>query len=225
MSNPSDKDYHPSPIEQASKRHWNEYTSYHRLSSLRSFLIALVSIIFAFAAVVHSWYSDSKPKFLPYVIDRNGPSVLTAKLEATVPDARRIKEHLADWTRAMRTVTIDPKAQTRAIRQAFAWVDEDTIGKQQLSDWYSANDPRVRATKGIVDVDVNSVVLEDGNTWLIDWTETAYNLKPGQVEIKSHWRMSVVIRIQSADTEEQFESNWSGIFIEQFHLQDLDHST
>jgi len=217
---------HPSPIEQASQRNWNEVQSFHRDRDRWKSIICAGAIVVAGLAVARGWYHDSEPKLIPYVVDRNGPSLLTARLEQHMPDAARIEGHLRDWIREVRTVSSDPAMQAQLYNHAFSCTDSGSIGYQQLQDWYRANLPADRAKIGTVNVTVTSVIPQGGGDgWLIDWTETAYAPKPGKLTQVSYWRMTVTTHIHLPETEEEFATNWDGVFVTSLHIESLEHAT
>ena len=222
MMRRSKREFNPSAIEQAAQRNWNEAYSYHRVNSQRYFALSIVCVCVAGLAVARLWYLDTQPKFIPYVIDRNGPSLLTARLEAHMPDAARIKGHLTTWVMGMRTVVNDLHYQKHLVDQTYGWIDSESIAHQQLNDWYTANNPYVRMKTTTVDVDINSVVSQDGEGWLVDWTETTYT-QPGKPETKSYWRMTVIAHVRLPESQEEFEADWDGVWVKEFHIQSLEH--
>jgi type IV secretory pathway TrbF-like protein len=214
-------DYHPSAIAQTDQRKWNEAYGYHRDNARRWFLVAAGAVVVAGGAVARGWYHDTEPKRVPWIIDRNGPSVMTAHLEASLPDAVRIKGHLTDWIMGMRTVTSDTILQSKLVTRTYAWTDATAIGHQQLDAWYTVNNPYERAKLGTVDIDEVSVVAQSGDGWLIDWKETAYARDIGKIPQTSWWRMSVNVHVRLPETDDEFRTNWDGVFTESFHLISL----
>lgn len=215
-------EHHPSAVQQAGQRHWNETYGFYRTNSRRWFLGMMGAITVAGGAVARGWYHDTEPKNIPWIIDRNGPSVMTAHLEASMPDASRIKGHLTDWIMSMRTVTSDVRMQERLVLQTYAWTDAAAIGHQQLDTWYMANNPYERAKLNTVDVDVTGVVAQSSDTWLIDWRETAYARDISKIPQTSYWRMSVTVHIRLPETDAEVRANWDGVFTQSFHLIGLD---
>lgn len=223
MMRRSQREYNPSAVEQAGQRRWNEAYGFYREQARRWFIFGVCGLGVGGAGVARTWYYDSQPKMIPYVIDRNGPSVMTAHLETHMPDAARIKGHLTTWVMGLRTVTSDPLVQKHLVDQTYAWMDNTAIGHQQLDTWYLANNPYKRVKDNTVDVDVTAVVSQGGNGWLIDWTETAYAREPGKLVQVSYWRMSVIVHIRLPETDEEFRANWDGVFTESMHVLSLEH--
>ena len=221
----SNREYNPSAIEQAAQRNWNEAWGFYRDQSRRWFIVGVCSLGVAGIIEARSWFRDTQPKMIPYVIDRNGPSLLTARLELHIPDAARIEGHLKTWVAGMRTVTSDPLMQKHLVDQTYAWTSSDAIGRQQLDTWYIANNPYERVKKNTIDVDVTSVVPQGGEGWLVDWTETAYAREPGKMVQTSYWRMTVTTHIHLPETDEEMRANWDGVFATSFHVTSLERSS
>jgi len=215
-------DYNPSAIEQAGQRNWNEAYSYHRDNARRWFFVAAGMVLITGIAEVRGWMHDGQPKRIPFVVDRDGPSVRTAMLIENMPDAARIRGHLTTWVSGFRSVVSDPIYQKRLIDQTYAWTDATAIGREQLDKWYVVNNPYDRVKKTTVDVDITSVVPQGGDVWLVDWTETAWAREPGKLVQTSHWRMTVTVHIKLPETDNEVIANWDGVFTQSFHLLSLD---
>lgn len=210
----------PSAVEQAGQRNWNDAYGYHRVNARRWFLVASGAVIVTIIDELRSWSHDRDPQQIPWVIDRNGPSVLTAKLEQQMPDAARIKGHMYDWIRAWRTVTSDPLMQKNLSDYVFARVDSASIAWQKTTEWYRANQPNIRATKNTVDVDIVSVIAQGGAVWLADWTETAWDHQVGKTPQTSTWRMTFSVRVALPQTDADFKANWDGVWVTDWHIQE-----
>jgi len=218
MMRRSQREFNPSAIEQAAQRNWNEAWGYHRDNARRWFYVSMCAVGVAGVAVAHSWYHDTKPERVPWLVDRNGPSVMVAQLVKQMPDATRIMGHLTTWVMGMRTVTSDPLFQKHLVDQTENWVDASTIAYQQLNDWYRVNNPFERVKTNTVDVDVTAVVPQGGNSWLIDWSETAYAHDPGKTPTVSYWRMSATVNIHLPETDDEFRANWDGVYTTSLHI-------
>lgn len=225
MMRRSKRKYNPSAIEQASKRNWNEAWGYHRDQATYWSIAAVCAIGVAGLAVARGWYHDTEPKMIPWVIDRNGPSLLTARLELKIPDAARIEGHLKTWVVSMRTVTSDIVQQNILTSQAFAWISDPSTAHDKLTEMIHANDPRIKGKDFTTDVDVTGIVAQGGDTWLIDWTETTHSRTPGKAVTQTYWRMTVLIHISLPETEEEMMSNWTGVWADDFHIISLPGKT
>jgi len=218
MMRRSQREYNPSAIEQAAKRNWNEAWSYQHDNARRWFFVAVGSTVVSSLSIGCVWYAATLPKSVPYVIDRSGPSQITARLEARIPEASRIKGHLKQWVEDVFTVTSDSVAQALRVDQAYAWIDTQSQANDQLITWYTANNPYERAKKYTVSVEVNSVISQGGDSWLIDWTEIAYPREPGKIPQRSTWRMSVIIHVSLPEKEAEIFTNWDGVFVQFLHI-------
>ena len=221
MMRKSKRQYSPSAIEQAAQRNWNEAWGYHRDQSRRWFILGTAALVVSGVAVGSACWLAGQSKVVPYVVDRNGPSVQVAQLQANMPDASRIKGHLTTWVQGFRTVSSDAANQKRMIDQTYAWTDNASIGQQQLNDWYLLHKPAERAKTETVDVDVQSVIPQGGDVWLVDWSETAWSREPGHLPQTTLWRMTVNVQVRIPQTDEQIKANWDGVFTKSFHVQGI----
>jgi type IV secretion system protein TrbF len=221
MMRRSSREYNPSAIEQAAQRNWSEAWGYHRDQARRWFIVGVSALGVAGIAVGTASWLASQSRVTPFVVDHAGPTVVTARLEASMPDSARIKGHLTTWVGGMRTVSSDAAAQLRMVNQTYAWTDSASIAHQQLDDWYIANKPNERAAKGTVDVDIQSVIPQGGNVWQIDWMETAWAREPGKLTRVSTWRMIVTVMVRIPTTDAEVIANWDGVFAQSFHLQSI----
>ncbi len=221
MMRKSERPFHPSAIEQAAQRNWNEAWGYHRDQSRRWFIVGTAALAVAGVAVGSACWLAGQTKLVPYVVDRNGPSLITAQLEANLPDAARIKGHLATWVGGFRTVSSDAANQKRMIDQTYAWTDSSSLGQQQLNEWYIAHKPIERAKTETVDVDIQSVIPQGGDVWLVDWRETAWSREPGRLPQTSFWRMTITVRVKVPETDAEIRANWDGVFTQSFHIQSI----
>ena len=221
MTRRSKRAYNSSAIEQAAQRNWNEAYGYHRDQARRWFIIGTTALAVAGVAIGSASWLAAQPKVVPYLVSNNGPTVQTALLMASIPDAARIKGHLTTWVQGFRTVSSDSANQKRMIDQTYAWTDDATVGQQQLDDWYIANNPNERAKKETVDVDVQSVIPQGGDVWQLDWSETAWSREPGHLPQKTFWRMIVVAKVRIPTTDTEIRANWDGVFAQSFHVQSI----
>jgi type IV secretion system protein VirB5 len=225
MMGRSKKPFNPSAIEQAAQRNWNEAWGYHRDNARRWFFIGIAALGVAGVAVGSACWLAAQPKVTPFVIDRNGPSLTTAHLEAHMPDAARIKGHLWTWVAGMRTVSSDAAAQKRYVDQTYAWTDETSIAEQQLNEWFVAHKPNERAKTETVDVDIQSVIPQGGDVWQVDWSEISWPREPGHLATTTFWRMIVTVNIRLPETDAEIIANWDGVFAQSFHIQSIGRKT
>ena len=107
MMRRSKRAYSPSAIEQAGQRAWNEAWGYHRDQSRRWFLFGSLGLVVGGIGAGTACWLGAQSKVVPYVVNSNGPTVQTAQLMASLPDAARISGHLTKWVEGMRTISTD----------------------------------------------------------------------------------------------------------------------
>lgn len=219
MMRRSNKSYSPSAIELAGQRAWNEAWGYHRTQSRRWFVVAAASIAVAGAAVGSACWLAAQSKVVPFLVNNSGPTVETARLVASMPDAGRISGHLRTWVQGFRTVSVDAAYQLRMINQTYAQTDQTSIAIDQVDQWYKSHRPAERAKTETVDVDVQTAIPQGGNVWQVDWKETAWSREAGRMQQVTYWRMIITVTVRIPEKDEEMRSNWDGVFARDFHIQ------
>ncbi len=160
-------------------------------------------------------------KVVPYAIEFNEHSevVRVARVDQiTQPNSNQIRAALRSWIIGARTVYGDKSAQESLMNTAYAMVMPNSSAYQTLAEFQTANDPYVRAKKETVEVVVNSVLLADGSTWRIEWTETAKQLSGRVIDTKA-WQATITVITVPPNTEQEILINPLGVKIKQFSWQ------
>ena len=216
------KQYPPSAIELAGQRAWNEAWAYHRTTSRRMFILGSLGLVAGVAGVGFACWRSAQPRAVPFLVNKDGPLLETARLEATMPDANRISGHLATWVEDFRTVSIDAEHQRRLAEQTFAWTDSNSIAIDKLRDWYVAHNPSMRVKTETVDVDVATPPIPQGGAvWQVDWKETAWSREQGKIPQVTYWRMIVTVVIRLPETDAEIRANWDGVFVQDFNFRQV----
>jgi type IV secretion system protein TrbF len=222
MMGKSKKQYPPSAIELAGQRAWNEAWSYHRTSSRRSFITAIVGVTVGGAGVGFACWRSAQPQAVPVLVNRDGPLVETARLVATMPDANRISGHLATWVAGFRTVVVDAAYQKHLAEQTYAWTDGSSVAIDKLNGWYVTHKPADRAKTETVEVEIATAPIPQGGAvWQVDWKETAWAREQGKIPQISYWRMIVTVKIQLPETDAEIKANWDGVFVQDFSFRQV----
>lgn len=160
-------------------------------------------------------------KIVPYAVEFNEHSevVRVARVdEITQPNNNQIRAALRNWIIGARTVYGDRRAQQSQIDTTYAMTLPNSSAYQTISEFHSANNPYARSGKETVDVAVNSVLLADGTTWRIEWTETTKQLSGRIIDTKS-WQATATVITVPPNNEQELLLNPVGVKVKRFSWQ------
>lgn len=160
-------------------------------------------------------------KVVPYAVEFNEHSevVRVSRVdEITQPSNNQIRAALRSWIIGARTVYGDKSAQESLINTTYAMVMPNSSAYQTLSEYQTTNNPYARSKKETVDVAVNSVLLADGTTWRIEWTETTKQLS-GRISDTKSWQATATVITVPPNSEQELLLNPIGVKIKQFSWQ------
>lgn len=208
-----------SPVYLAGRREWNErYGSY--ISRERWWrLTAVGSLGVAGIAVAGVVYLASQSRIVPYVVqtDKLGDAVAVRRADIAAPaDTRLIQAQLARWVVDCRSVFTDAAAERSQVLEAFAMVNGQDTAARDLKDWFAHNDPFARARDVDVTVEVRSVQPISGNTWRIEWRETATGRNAGGSQTVQDWQATVTISVNPPTTDAAIIANPIGLYVDSY---------
>jgi type IV secretion system protein VirB5 len=160
-------------------------------------------------------------KVVPYAVEFNEHSevVRVARVgEITEPNNNQIRAALRSWIIGARTVYGDRRAQESLMDTTYAMILPSSSAYQTMSEYQTTNNPYVRSKKETVDVAVNSVLLADGSTWRIEWTETTKQLSGRVIDTKA-WQATATVITVPPNSEQELLLNPLGVKIKQFSWQ------
>jgi type IV secretion system protein VirB5 len=160
-------------------------------------------------------------KVVPYAVEFNEHSEVVRVARADEmgsPSTNQVRAALRNWIIGARTVYGDRRAQQSLIETTYAMTLPNSSAYQTLSEYHSANNPYARSTKESVDVAVNSVLLADGATWRIEWTETTKQASGRIIDAKA-WQATATVITVPPNSEQELLLNPVGVKIKQFSWQ------
>lgn len=199
----------------AARGEWNErYGSYHTLANNWR-LLALIEAVALVVSIGGLVYVSSQSHIQPYVVEVD-------KLHATLPigpadqaskvDQRIIRAALASWIEAIRSVTPDAAAQTKAVQRAYGFIMPSSAAFGITNEYMRANDPFKRAETGTVTAAVESILPLGGNAWRVEWVETE-RTRDGRVVGATNYQANLTTAIEPPKDEQTLFTNPLGIYI------------
>ncbi len=204
------------------RREWNERYGEFVKSSTFWMRIALCSLGIASVSVIGLVYIGSQSKLVPYVMreDESGRITSVGFPDKKMVDERVVRANLSEWVVWHRSVVADPNVQRLYAEKAYAFLLQGSPAKASLDQWYmDGHDPFVRMQSGMVNVQVQSVLVLSEKTYQIEWTETSIS-KNGQPVALAKNRALVTIETREVDSVTVLK-NPLGIFIHTISIQQI----
>lgn len=183
-----------------------------------AFFASIVALIISICGLIALALQQ---QVIPYAVEFNEHSevVRVARVDKiTEPNNNQIRAALRNWIIGARTVYGDKRAQQSLMDTTYAMIMPNSSAYQTISEYQTANNPYARSKKETVDVAVNSVLLADGTTWRIEWTETTKQLSGRVSDVKS-WQATVTVITVPPSNEQELLLNPIGVKIKQFSWQ------
>src|SRR4029077_6090066 len=190
-------------------------------------LIAVASLLIAFACVAGIVYFGSQTKFVPYVIevDKLGEAVAVGPAQLAAPaDPRVVRASLAAFIASARLVTPDQDLQRKAVFAVYALMKTKDPATTKMNEYLNGppdTTPFARASRMTVNADISTVLPVTANAWQIDWTETVRDRDGGLIQ-KVAMRATLEIYLDPPGAEAkqtEIEKNPLGIFVKDFNWQ------
>lgn len=163
--------------------------------------VALVSAVLAVLAVLLSgglgaglYVCSTSSRVVPYIVrvDGDGRTVGIGQATAAAdPDRAMIEHSIRLWVINSRSVTSDGAAQSRLIREAYAYSGGRAVGL--LNEWYREHPP-YGAGRTITPT-ITSYLQIDETTYQVEWVEVRRAVS-GVAVRRETWRALVTIRVE-----------------------------
>jgi type IV secretory pathway TrbF-like protein len=161
----------------------------------------------------------SQNQLVPYVVkvDRLGGAVAVDRADrAAAPDKTVIVAQLARWIADVRSVYADAGAQRALLEEAYAMINRRGPAYGALNDHMRAHDPFERAKSETISVEVESVLPLAGDSWRIEWRETARGRDGARGGVQQH-QATVAISFNPPSDEAAIRVNPMGLYINSFN--------
>ena len=184
-------------------------------------LAAFASLGITAVATLGLIYLGALPKAVPHIVevDRLGAAVYRGPVGETayVPSDAVITYHLRRFVEDTRELSSDLAVVKRNWLDAYALLTPR--GGHMLTAFVekSENDPFRRAQDGRVTVEFLSAVRVAGDTWQLDWKETAWDKNGNPAAPEVTWRAMLRTLVRTPKTVEAMSKNPIGLYIDEFH--------
>jgi len=179
---------------------------------------SLGAVTIAVAGMIHL---GAQPKAVPHIIevDRLGAATYRGPVGQTdyVPSEAVITYHLRRFIEDTREISSDLAVLKRN------WLDAYTLVTPRGGNMLSAfvqkpeNDPFRRAQDERVTVELLSAVRVSGDTWQVDWRESAWDKNGSPGASPAVWRAMLRTFLQAPKTAEAMSRNPIGLYIDELH--------
>lgn len=213
---------HPNPMTPADKARevWDERIGSVAIQSYNWRRIALILCFLCVAFGLGLLYLASMTKVIPYVVTVDKSTGEVQQAGAFVnnnyePQEAEIRYFLVNFISNARTIQLDPIAQNRAQRKAYAYLTQNAARKYQ--DIQASEKYVDKVGSKTVSINISSVtkVPESTSSYQIRWTEEEYEIKTGQKETL-HLNGVFTYTLLPVENDEQLLLNPLGLFISGF---------
>jgi type IV secretion system protein TrbF len=179
---------------------------------------SLGAVTIALGGMIHL---GGLPKAVPHIIevDRLGAVAYRGPVRQTdyVPSEAVITYHLRRFIEDTREVSSDLAVLKRNWLDAYTFLTPR--GGNMLSAFVEKpeNDPFRRAQEERVTVEVLSAVRVSGDTWQVDWRESAWDKNGSPSARPVVWRAMLRTLLQAPKTAEAMSKNPIGLYIDELH--------
>ncbi|HXX68321.1 MAG TPA: conjugal transfer protein TrbF [Polyangiaceae bacterium] len=175
------------------------------------------------AAVVGLVVLGAQPKAVPHVIEIDGLGRATyrgpvgAAGDQYTPTEAVIEYHLRRFLEDTRTISSDLAVLKESWLDAYHLVTPR--GAHMLSAFVERpeNDPFRRVQEERVTVELLAAVRVSGDTWQLDWRETAFDNSGAPSDAPALWRGMFHVVLRRPKTEEEMMHNPIGLYVDEFH--------
>ena len=163
-------------------------------------------------------YLGTLPKTVPFTIQvTESGQVLAlgpiAEDRTAHPDDRITSYFLQDWVRSARSVFGDWDALKQQYDRLYAFTQSPAT--DELTKYYSENDPSTLFPRMTVTVAVRSVLRLGQNTWQVRWTEERKG-RDGQKLGTTNWEAVFTLTTRPPSNHTEMTKNPFGLFVSQF---------
>jgi type IV secretion system protein VirB5 len=179
-----------------------------RLAAVTSGLVALVAVLGLIVI-------GAKPKVIPYIVavDNLGKVVSQGTaVQASVADDRLKRAALWSWVQDWRMVSSDAAVEKNAIERVYAEIGNGTPAAIRISDGYRDGSPLKLAQTETVSVDVRALYASSKDSYEVEWTETAFDLKGEKIGAQNY-KGVITISIHPPADEALARINPLGIYV------------
>ncbi len=167
-------------------------------------------------------------------VDALGDAVSTAIAPVVRPiDQTVARYQIAEFITNLRSVVSDQAGEKRNIDALFAMLVQPSAAAQQVAEFYGDGDnrPMVRAAKETVSVAIQTVTvvgpqstatgatLEGGNTWRVEWIETAHG-RDGRQTYRRTYVATLVTATNVPTSVAAAKANPTGLFVKELSVSE-----
>lgn len=198
---------------EAARREWNERNRSLLRAKYNWQILAVVALAANGALAWGLVHLASESRVAPYVVrvDEVGQTLVIERATAgQVDDEPVLAWQLRDYLRQVRQITPDRTAQKAILEEIYRRTDGPAV--QFLNDHFRRQNPFEALTRRSVSVSIRSVLRVAGDTWQVEWQETARGLD-GKLLGQEDWTGQFVVQVRPPETDEALLANPLGFTV------------
>ena len=209
------------------RQDWDERFAGHAQAARQWRMTALCAGVLGMIGVGFGVWASVMSERVPYfiLVDELGRTEVASEV-VTYRDwpVGVVKRDLSDFVRLWRSIPGDTEVLTSNMRRAMTYtVDGDPADTMMKEIGLSKKtSPFVLAQTRTNKVEILSVLKVGGNSWQVEWRETARNHGNGNILGVNRFRGTFVLKRAAKMAPELISVNPLGIIVEHFDIQKLD---
>ena len=224
MSSTPGTGFHPDHASGQARALWEARHATLAVERDRWRICAFAALALAGVAIVLAVWAAVSSRYVPHIVtvdSFNRPAAALAPQSVTDwPDAvvrHEIAAFISDW----RAVSLDGAVMRGRLNRIAHFYETGTPAHAKLVTWAAENDPFRRAERETVDVEVVSINAAGGDTWIVEWVETARKRGTGRVETTRRFTATVTLRQRKVRDFAVLLKNPLGMAVVDFDLQQI----
>jgi type IV secretion system protein TrbF len=199
------------------RREWNERYGGFVQQAQTWKLIAFVTLGLMSISIFGLIYIGSQSKVIPYVVevDKLGANVAVGKVNNSgdIDKEKIIMYSLASTVSNMRTIWVDKKVQRKMLFDAYKYIKQNSSAEKKINEYFAKENPFATPPNFERSVLINSILKGDGDTWVVEWTETSVL---GTNTTTATYKALLQVVIVTPKTEAEIFANPMGVMITEY---------
>lgn len=210
----------------AAREEWDDRFASQRKTVGFLGITTIISLGIGGLGLGYGIWTTARTQYIPYVVqvDNLGRAEIAAEpqLVGQWPDIV-VKRELGLFFNRLRTISPDLSVVVKNHEAFEKFLPAGSPAEQKIRSYFSRaeNDPRKRAARETVAVEIVGVNLVSGSSWQIEWTETAFARQSGRKQGVKRFAAIAQIEFRTPKSRELLKENPLGMFLLDLDTQEV----
>jgi type IV secretory pathway TrbF-like protein len=205
----------PAPVTpyQAAQQLWDDRIGSARVQAKNWRLMALGTLVLAFAMAGGLLWQSTHSTVTPYVVEvdtQGGVRAVGPAVEAYHPNDAQIDYHLSRFLRNVRSIPIDPIVLRENWLEAYDYATDRAAAR--LNEYARVRDPFANVGRTSIAIEITSVVRVSDSSFQLRWIERSY--VSGTLNSTERWTAILSIVLQPPKDVARIRKNPLGVYVD-----------